>query len=56
MINYILEDFDYENQCWVIVAMAKDENVLSSDEVQVLIGEGYDSQNTTRIRRVFVSE
>ncbi|AFV51130.1 hypothetical protein MS_051 [Vibrio phage VPMS1] len=52
MHKWCYEDFDYEYQCWVILAIAD-----SKSEAKSLgdcnMGEGYDSQGTTRLRPIY---
>ena len=50
---WVMEDFDYEDQCWVIVSMGIDEDLVSSKGHESC-GVGYDSQLDTRVRQIWV--
>lgn len=50
---YIMEDFDYEYQCWVTVAIGDNEDRVREKGLEVC-GVGYDSQIDTRVRPMWV--
>lgn len=50
--KWVLEDFDHDLGCWVIVAIADNEDQLETDEGYSYVGSNYNSQFTTRTREV----
>lgn len=56
MEEYIcMEDFDYDSQCYVILAIGKDKNEVIEAGLKV-IGDGYSSQYDYRTRTIMMSK
>lgn len=54
MEEYVcMEDFDYDSQCYVILAIGKDEDTVIKAGLEV-IGEGYSSKYDYRTRTIMM--
>lgn len=54
-LKWVLEDFDYQWQCFVIVAIGDTEEETEIKGSQIL-GEGYETQCNTRLRQIYVQQ